>query len=75
MRIRWSNRIAVVDGLLQSNNLKEARKQALEILRDFESDWMLSEDETQYLKLVVALEKIEDIVKGDFTNGEEARDN
>ena len=75
MRIRWSNRIAVVDGFLGCNNLKEARRLAHEILTDIEAPAMLSEDETQYLKLVVALEKIEDIVKGDFTNGEEARDN
>ena len=70
MRIRWSNRIAIVDGLLECNNLKEARKMAQEILTDIEAPAMLSKDETQYLKLVVALEKIEDIVKGDFTNGE-----
>ena len=65
MRIRWSNRIAVVDGFLRSNNLKEAKKLAKEILTDPEASFMLSHDEQEYLKIVTVLDKIEDLVKGD----------
>ena len=64
MRIRWTNKIDIVDGFLEIGNLVSAKEMALQILKSPEAGDMLSEDEIEYLKIVVALNKIDDIVNG-----------
>ena len=60
MRIRWSNRLETVDAFLRANNLRRAKHIAREILAKQGADEMLSDDEIEYLKLVVCLDKILD---------------
>ena len=74
MRIRWSNRIAIVDGLVETGNIKGAREMAKEILTDIEAPIMLSDREITYLKTLLDLCGTEDD-RGDIRNGEEAKDN
>lgn len=74
MRVRWSNRVAVIDGLIDFGNLEEGKKQAKELLTELDALVMLSEREIAYLKLIVNLCGTEDDT-GDTRNGEEAKDN
>lgn len=62
MRSTWSNRLDIVDAFLRRKKLKQARSFALETLKCPEHTDMLSKDEIEYLKLVVALEKVADIM-------------
>ncbi len=71
IRRTWSNKIIVVDAMLRDNNLKGAKKVALSILKDPEHAVMLMDEEIEYLKATVALEKIAEIMEStDFTDME-----
>lgn len=63
VEIKWTNRIEIVDGFLRQKNLSGARKFAKEILKQPEAEEMLTENEMEYLKLVISLETLENIIK------------
>lgn len=71
MRLRWSNRLTIVDRFLAQKNIKAARSFAQAILADPSSKVMLSEDELDFLKLVVTADQILDDMqpKDDRTEG------
>ena len=60
MRIRWSNRLEIVDAHLRAKNLRKAKMWAAEILQEDEVEFFLSKEELEYLRLVLKLPKIMD---------------
>ena len=60
MRIRWSNRLEIVDAHLRAKNLRKAKKWAAEILNDEVAEFYLSEEELEYLSLVLKLPRMKD---------------
>jgi len=63
LKIKWSNRLEIVEGFLRMQNLDKARDYAKELLTEVDAEIMLSEDEIEYLKIVVAFKSIEDYIK------------
>lgn len=57
MRIKWSNRLTIVDLFLRKKDMESASQFAGAVLSDPESEEMLTKEEVDYLKLVVACDK------------------
>lgn len=47
--------------------MKEAKEFAQSLLQDEENIMMFTDEEIEYLKLVVCLDKIDDIINGELT--------
>ncbi len=63
VEIKWTNRIEIVDGYLRLKDLSNARIFSKEILAHPEAMEMLTENEIEYLKLVISLETLEEITR------------
>lgn len=60
---RWSNRIEIVDGFLKTHELRNAKAFALNILEEPDAEMMLTENELEYLRLVVSLETLDKFIR------------
>ena len=63
-RYGWTNKLELIDRLLKGDKLEYARKYALESLKMDKDVGLFTEEEVEYLKLVVALKSLDDYMKG-----------
>tara|TARA_R100001530_G_scaffold8727_1_gene9000 strand:+ start:256 stop:468 length:213 start_codon:yes stop_codon:yes gene_type:complete len=64
IRYKWTNKLDLLDSYLQSGNLDVARRFAMKILDTDGVNEMLTGDEIEYLKAVIALNSLNDWMKG-----------
>ena len=60
---KWTNRIEIVDGFLKLRQLQKARKFARGVLKEPNAELMLTQNEIDYLRLVISLKTLEDFIK------------
>ena len=61
MRIKWSNRVRIVESFLKTGRLKPAQDMARELLKEDDSSEMLMPQEQYFLKAVIKPKRLEDI--------------
>lgn len=64
IRYKWTNKLDLLDSYLKSGNLGVARRFAMKVLDTDGVNEMLTEDEIEYLKVVIALNSLNDWMKG-----------
>lgn len=60
---KWTNRIEIVDGFLKLRQLQKARKFARSVLKEPNAELLLTENEIEYLKLVISLDTLDKFLK------------
>ena len=61
MRIKWSNRVRIVETYLESGGLKSAKDMARELLKEDMENEMLLPGEADFLKAVIKARSLGDL--------------